>query len=214
MRVDPYTTLGLACKIFHGAAVGGIPQDLKFAGEKSSLRIGDEVTIREYVTLHRGTGEGGVTRIGNQTLLMNYVHVAHNCEIGNHVILSNGVQLAGHVSIGDHVILGGIIPVHQFVKIGEHAFIGGGYRVAQDVPPYILAAGEPLRYCGLNLVGLKRRSFTEERISQMENAYKLIYRSHLTLSSALTRIREEMKLEREILSIVNFFEASERGVIR
>ncbi len=213
VRIMNRTTIGKLCKIFHGAVLGETPQDLKFTGEESFLQIGDATTIREYATIHRGT-RGKATVIGSNVLIMNYAHVAHDCKIGNHVILSNSVQLAGHVEIGDHAILGGIVPVHQFVKIGEHAFIGGGYRVSQDVPPYVLAAGEPLRFCGLNYVGLKRRNFSPETIAQLEKAYQILYRSQLMRSAAISRIKDEFSIENEIQVIVEFFEKSERGIIR
>ncbi|MBX7151071.1 acyl-ACP--UDP-N-acetylglucosamine O-acyltransferase [bacterium] len=214
VRIESFTAIGKRCKIFHGAAIGGIPQDLKFNGEHSELIIGDDTSIREYSVIHRGTAESGKTVIGDHCLIMNYVHVAHDCVIGNHVILSNAVNLAGHVIIEDYAGIGGMVPVHQFIRIGQHAFVGGGYRIAQDVPPYVLAAGEPLRYAGLNYVGLRRKNFSEEQIRSIEKAYHIIYREKLNRSAALVRIKETLPLSHEINSIINFFEKSERGVIR
>lgn len=214
VRMDKFTRIGKECKIFNGAVVGAIPQDLKFKGEDTKLEIGDRTVIREFVTISRGTTESGKTVIGSDCLLMNYVHVAHDCRIGDHVILSNAVNLAGHVDIGDHAIIGGLVPVHQFVRIGKHAFIGGGYRVAQDVPPYILAAGEPLKYCGLNYVGLRRNNFTPEQIQILEKTYFIVYQSGLNRTEALIKIRNEMGSGYEVKYVVDFMEKSERGFIK
>ena len=163
-HIKSYTTIGKDCKIFHGAVIGEIPQDMKFDNEKSLLIIGDATTIREFCTINRGTNETGETTIGNQCLLMAYVHVAHDCSIGDHSILSNAIQLGGHVVIGNHVTIGGMTPVHQFCKVGDYSFIGGGYRVVQDVPPYIRAMGEPLKYYGINSIGLSRNNFSQDII--------------------------------------------------
>lgn len=207
--------IGKECRIFNGAVVSTVPQDLKFKGEDSMLSIGDRTTIREYATLNRGTSDaGGATRIGSDCLIMAYTHVAHDCHIGNRVILANAVNLAGHVVIEDYASIGGLVPVHQFTRIGQHAFIGGGYRVAQDVPPYILAAGEPLRFNGLNAVGLKRRNFTEHAISQLKKAYRLLFRSGKNVTQALQAIRDEMEITPEVQQVIQFYESSERGVIR
>ncbi|KAB2879418.1 acyl-ACP--UDP-N-acetylglucosamine O-acyltransferase [bacterium] len=214
VRIEKFTRIGGECKIFNGAVVGAMPQDLKFKGEHSVLEIGDRTIIREFVTISRGTAESGKTLIGSDCLLMNYVHVAHDCKIGDHIILSNSVTLAGHIEIQDHAAIGGLVPVHQFVRIGKHAFVGGGYRVAQDVPPYILAAGEPLKFSGLNYVGLKRNNFSEEQIKTLEKVYYIIYQSHLKRSDALTKIKNEMEMSAEVKTIIYFFENSERGVIK
>lgn len=214
VRIDKFTRIGKECRILNGAVVGAIPQDLKFKGEDTELEIGDRTVIREFVTISRGTAESGKTAIGSDCLLMNYVHVAHDCRIGDHVILSNAVNLAGHVEIADHAIIGGLVPVHQFVRIGKHAFIGGGYRVAQDVPPYILAAGEPLKYCGLNYVGLRRNNFELEQITILEKIYFIIYQSGLNRTGALARIKSEMDMCDEVKSVVDFCEKSERGFIK
>lgn len=214
VRIEKFTHIGRECKIFNGAVVGAIPQDLKFKGEHSELFMGERTIIREFATISRGTADSGRTIIGSDCLLMNYVHVAHDCEIGNHVILSNAVNLAGHVQIDDHAIIGGLVPVHQFVRIGKHAFIGGGYRVAQDVPPYVLAAGEPLRFSGLNYIGLRRCGFSEEQIKTIDMAYFIIYRSQLNRADALTKVKSEMEIKDEIKTITEFIEHSERGIIK
>lgn len=214
VRIDKFTRIGRECRIFQGAVIGAIPQDLKFKGEQTALEIGDRTVIREFVTVNRGTSASGKTVVGSDCLLMNYVHVAHDCRIGDHVILSNAVNMAGHVEIADHAIIGGLVPVHQFVRIGKHAFIGGGYRVAQDIPPYILAAGEPLKFSGLNYVGLKRNNFSEQRIKIIEKIYFIIYRSHLNRTDALTKIKNEIAMCEETKYIIEFFESSERGIIK
>ena len=158
VHILPYTTIGKNNTIFQGSTIGGLPQDLKFNNEKTSLIIGDNNTIREYCTINRGTEASGKTVIGNDCLLMAYVHIAHDCIVENKVILANGVQLGGHSEIHYHATVGGITPVHQFCKVGQHAFIGGGRLVLQDVPPFILANGEPLQYAGINSIGLIRRN--------------------------------------------------------
>jgi len=209
-----WTDIGEDCKIFAGAVIGGEPQDLKYDGATSRVRIGRRNVIREYVTIHRATEEGGVTAIGDDNLLMAYVHVAHNCVIGDHVILANAVNLAGHVEIENHAILGGVTPVHQFVRIGRHAFIGGSSRVSQDIPPYLRCAGNPLRIVGLNSVGLMRRGFPAEVVVELKRAYRLIYRSDLNVSQAVERIRSELKPFPEISTFLQFIEISERGITK
>jgi len=206
--------LGKNVAVHHGAVISSIPQDLKFAGEETILEIGDNTVIREYCDLNRGTHDRGKSKIGDGCFLMAYVHVAHDCWIGNKVIIANAVQLAGHVTIEDRVSLGGIVPVHQFCRIGQHAFIGGGFRVVQDVPPYILAAGEPLTYKGLNIVGLRRRAFSQEAIAALRRCYRYLYQSRLNTSQAFDKIRSEMEITVEVRAVLDFFEKSERGVIR
>jgi len=212
-HIKPYTTMGKECKIFHGAVVGEIPQDQKFAGEKSQLIIGDATTIREFCTLNRGTKETGKTIIGSHCLLMAYVHVAHDCFIGDHSILSNSVQVGGHVEIGQHVIIGGMTPVHQFCKVGDYSFIGGGFRIVQDVPPYILAMNEPLQYSGLNIIGLRRKKFSTDLCKNLKHAYKLIYHSTLNRSQAVKQIKAEFNSTPEINNILEFIKKSDRGLI-
>ena len=208
------TRIGKDCRIFNGAVLGSEPQDLKFGGEKTTLEIGNNTTIREFATLNRGTTDHWKTVIGNNCLLMAYSHVAHDCSIGNNVILANSVNLAGHITIDDFVGVGGVTPIHQFVHIGKHAFIGGGLRVPKDIPPYILAMGEPIRYGGLNSVGLKRRGFSDELLAKLKKAYRFIYQSNLLLDDALKKIEDEIEPVEEITYLVSFFRDSERGVIR
>ena len=216
-HIKPYTTIGKDCKIFHGAVLGEIPQDLKYDGEKSQLIIGNATTIREFCTLNRGTKETGKTIIGNHCLLMAYVHVAHDCSIGDHNILANAVQLGGHVIIGNHVTIGGMTPVHQFCKVGDYSFIGGGYRIVQDVPPYILAMDEPLKYSGLNVIGLRRKNFSTAVRNNLKRAYQLIYQSNLNRSQAVKQIKAEFNSipdsTSEINNILEFIENSDRGLI-
>lgn len=206
--------IGRDVQIHNGSVVASVPQDLKFAGEETVLEIGDRTVVREFCDLNRGTHERGSSRIGEDCFLMAYVHVAHDCWVGNKVILANAVQLAGHVTIEDRVSVGGMSPVHQFCRIGQHAFIGGGFRVVQDVPPYILAAGEPLTYKGLNIVGLRRRGFSQESIAALRRCYRFVYQSKLNTSQALDRIRNEMDLTPEVSVVLEFIDKSERGVIR
>ncbi len=208
------TKLGQKCRIFQGAILGTVPQDLKFRGERSELHIGDGTTVREYATLNRGTGENGVTRVGSDCLLMAYVHIAHDCDIGDHVILANAVNLAGHVHIEDWVSIGGMTPVHQFARIGCHSFIGGGYRVPKDIPPYILATGEPLQYAGLNVVGLQRRGFSSETLRLLKRAYRLIYRSGKNVSQALAQMERDLEMTDEVRHVYEFIKGSERGIMR
>jgi UDP-N-acetylglucosamine acyltransferase len=205
--------IGSDCRIFHGAVVGTIPQDLKFENEETVLTVGERTTIREFATLNRGTADRGATTVGSDCLLMAYAHVAHDCAIGDSVILANAVNLAGHVVIEDFAIVGGMTPVHQFVRIGRHVFIGGGYRVPKDVPPYILAGSEPLRYNGLNSVGLRRRNFKPEAISALKKAYRLVFRSGLNVTQALEKISQELEMTEEVKTVVDFIKNSRRGII-
>ncbi|HEX9974475.1 MAG TPA: acyl-ACP--UDP-N-acetylglucosamine O-acyltransferase [bacterium] len=208
------TRIGKKCKVFSGAVLGTDPQDLKYAGEKTTLEIGDETTMREFCTLNRGSSHRKKTVIGKRCLIMAYVHVAHDCVIGDNVILANAVNMAGHVTIEEFVSIGGLTPIHQFVKIGRHAFVGGGLRVSQDIPPYILAAGEPIQYAGINKIGLSRRGFSSQTIAQIKNAYKLIYRSGLNTTQAIQQIEDTMELIHEVKYIVDFIKTSERGIIK
>lgn len=205
--------LGKEVIIHNGAVVATVPQDLKFKGESSLAIIGDRTVVREFATINRGTEVLGQTSIGADCLLMAYSHVAHDCVIEDKVLLANSVNLAGHILIEEQVGIGGIVPVHQFVRIGKHAFIAGGTRVPKDVPPYILAANEPLRFAGLNSVGLRRRGFSSETIAAIKTAYKLIYLSDLNVTQGIVRIRDEMELIPEIQHIIDFIEGSERGII-
>lgn len=206
--------IGKNCRIFPSAVVSAIPQDLKFAGEESVAIIGDNTTIREAVTINRGTKSTGKTVIGNNTLLMAYVHIAHDCIVGNQAIITNSVQIAGEVQIGDWTVIGGSSAVHQFVHIGQHVMISGGSLVRQDVPPYVTAAHEPLAYVGVNSVGLKRRSFSSEQINIVQDVYRTIFQSKLNLSNALKKIEKKFEKTDEVKIILDFINSSERGLIK
>lgn len=212
--IDSGTRLGKEVKIAHGAVVGTAPQDLKYRGEKTFLEIGDRTTIREFATLNRGTDHSFKTVVGKDSLLMAYVHVAHDCVIGDHVVLSNAINMAGHVTIEDYVGIGGMTAIHQFVKIGRHCFVGGGVRVTKDVPPYVLATGEPLQYAGINKTGLERRGFTPDVLAEIKRAYKAIFRSPMTKAEALKDIKENMTMSPVIESIIRFAENTDRGMIK
>ena len=211
--VHRFSTLGKHCTVYPFAAVGGVPQDLKFKGEKTTLEVGDRCTIREYVTLNRGTLDSEKTIIGSDCLFMANAHVGHDSRIGNRVILANSVALGGHVILGDWVIIGGLTPVHQFCKLGDHAMVGGGFRVVKDVPPYVLAGQEPLVFEGLNSVGLRRRGITREAMDELAKAFELLYRSNLNVSQAVARIKEELSSIPEIQNLLGFIASSKRGII-
>ena len=208
------TRIGKNCRIFPGAVIAAIPQDLKFHGEYSQVIIGDNTTIREFVTINRGTVDREKTVIGRNCLIMAYCHFAHDCLVGDNCIISNNSQVAGHVTIGDWSILAGMCAVHQFVKIGRHAFINGGSLVAKDVPPYIKAGRNPLSYAGVNSVGLKRRGFSVERINQILDLYRVLYNKGLNTSQAVEFIEEEMPATDERDEIVTFIRESNRGIIK
>ncbi len=208
------TTLGKNCRLFNGAVVGEIPQDLKYADEETETILGDNVIVREYCTIHRGTTDRWKTTIGNTVLIMAYSHIGHDCIIGDNVIIANSCNMGGHVEVGDFVIIGGAVPIHQFVKIGKHAFIAGGFRITKDIPPYIRASNIPLTYNGLNSVGLHRRGFPSDSISLIKQAYTRIYRSHMNVSQAVKDISENMKITPEVQDILDFIDESTRGIIR
>lgn len=210
--VERNTEIGEECRIFQGAVLGTDPQDLKFEGEETWLRIGDRTQIREYATLNRGTSASGETRVGSDCLLMAYVHVAHDCVLGDHIIISNATQMAGHVTIDDWAIISGLVAMHQFVRIGRHAFIGGLSRIAQDVAPFCRVSGNPPKIYGLNTVGLERRGFPPESRAALKKAYRMLFHSELNLSQALVRVREELSMEGEVGEFIEFIESSERGV--
>jgi UDP-N-acetylglucosamine acyltransferase len=210
--IEQDTTVGADCRIHQGAVLGTEPQDLKFRGEETVLKVGDRTTIREYATLNRGTADLGQTAVGHDCLLMAYSHVAHDCQIGNHVVLSNAVNMGGHVVIEDWAIIGGLTPIHQFVRIGAHAFVGGASRAAQDVPPYTRAAGSPMKLYGLNSVGLDRRGFSQEVRQALKRAYRIIFQSSLPLTQAVEQAQNECKELPEVLHFISFIRDSERGV--
>lgn len=207
------TRIGKDCRIHPGAVVGTVPQDLKFHGEETTLEIGDRTIVREFATVNRGTEDRWKTVVGSSCLLMAYVHVAHDCILGEHVILANAVNMGGHVTIEDYAIVGGMTPIHQFVTIGRHVMIGGGFRVPKDIPPYILAAQDPLSFEGLNIVGLKRRNFSREAIESLEKAYGFLYNSNLNVSQALVKIKNEVPMTPEVQHVIEFIENSKRGII-
>ncbi len=206
--------IGKNVKIYQSASVSNVPQDLKFANEESYFYIGDNTTIREFVTLHRGTVETGFSKIGKNCLLMAYAHVAHDCIIGDNCIIANSVQIGGHVEMEDWVIIGGTTPIHQFSKIGKHAMVGGGFRVTVDIPPFVLAANEPLRYVGLNLVGLRRRGFSNEEILTLKDVYKLLYLSGLNTSQAIEEINNKYSDDKNAQAVLEFIEKSNRTLLK
>mgnify|MGYP003305311298 CR=1 FL=1 len=200
--------------IFPGAVIGAIPQDLKFVGEETTAEVGDNNTIRENVTINRGTAAKGKTVVGSNNLLMEGVHVAHDTIVGNGCIIGNATKLAGEVIVDDNAIISSTVLVHQFCRIGGYTMVQGGTRSSKDIPPYIIAGREPIAYCGLNLVGLRRRGFSNELIENIHNAYRIIYQSGKNVSEALKQVREEIPMTPEIEYIVSFIEGSQRGIIR
>ncbi len=209
-----YTRIGSSCKIFPGAVIGAEPQDLKFKGEESTVEIGNNTTIREFVTIHRGTLDKMTTKIGDNCLIMAYVHVAHDCIIGNNVIIVNSVSLSGHIYIEDYAIIEGMSAAQQFIRIGKHAFVAGASLIRKSVPPYVRCAREPLQYIGVNTVGLSRRGFTPEQIKQIEDIYRIIYVKGYNLQNALEIVEKEIPdsvFKREILE---FIRNEKDGVIK
>ncbi len=213
--IEGNTTIGARNRIFQFAALGAIPQDLKFAGEETRLEIGDDNQIREFSTMHTGTAGGtGVTRVANKNLFMAYSHVAHDCQVGSGCVLANCAGLAGHVTIEDHVIVGGLAGVHQFCRIGTHAFVAAGSAVTQDVPPYCTVQGDRAKMVGLNTVGLSRHGFTEEQIGHIKSAYRTVFRRKLGVREAVAQARAELGSRPEVALFLDFIEGSERGVAR
>ena len=208
------TRLGADCTVFPSAVVGAIPQDLKFKGEDTLAIIGDHTVIRECATVHRGTASKGKTIVGNYCLIMAYSHVAHDCLLHYHIIMSNATQLAGEVVVDEYAILGGGSLVHQFTHVGAHSMTQGGTKVNKDIPPFVIAAREPVSFCGINAVGLSRRGFTKEQVTAIQDTYRLIYMSGLNVSQALQQINETLPQSTERDAIINFITTSPRGVIR
>lgn len=208
------TRIGKSCVIFPGAVIGATPQDLKFHGEDTTVEIGDNNSIREFVTIHRGTSSKGKTVIGNNNLIMAYCHVAHDCRLGNSIIMSNGVQLAGEVEIEDFAIISAGSLVHQFSHIGSHVMIQGGSRINKDVPPFVMAGRDPISYCGINSIGLRRRNFSNEQINGIQEIYRYLYQSGLNNSDAIERIEAELPATKERDEIVLFVKNSPRGIIK
>ena len=206
------TRMGNNNRVFHGAVVGGIPQDLKFVGEETTLEIGDNNTIRENVTLNRGTASKGRTVIGNNNLFMENSHIGHDSVIGNNCIIGNSSKIAGEVEIDDYAILSACVLVHQFGHVGKHVMVQGGSRATMDIPPYVIAGRDPLHYCGENIVGLRRRGFSNEAIKGIHQAYRLLYEG--TVTAGLAKIKETMPMTPEVQEIVDFVEKkSQRGII-
>ena len=206
--------IGKNCRIFPGAVISAIPQDLKFDGEETTVEIGDNTTIREFVTINRGTKANDKTVVGNNCLLMAYVHVAHDCVIGNNCILANAANLAGHINIHDFAIIGGLSAVHQFVNIGQHVMISGGSLVRKDVPPYTKAARDPLSFVGINSIGLRRRGFSSEKINEIQEIYRIIYLRKLNVTKAIALIETEMPATPERDEIISFITSSSRGIMK
>ncbi len=210
--VERDTMVGENCRLHKGAALGGDPQDLKYAGESSRLVVGDRTVVREFATLNRGSAARGSTDIGSDCLIMAYAHVAHDCVIGDHVVIANAVNMGGHATVGDWVVIGGMSAVHQFARIGSHAFIGGMSAVRKDVPPYVKASGHPMRLFGLNSIGLQRRGFTLEVRKEIRRAYRLLFQSDLNVRDAVVEARSTLQSSPELEALLQFIEQSERGV--
>jgi len=208
------TRIGKNCVIFPGAVLGAIPQDLKFAGEETTVEIGNDTIIREFVTINRGTAAKGKTIIGSNCLVMAYCHIAHDCVVGNNVIMSNCTQLGGEVAVDDWAIIGGGTLIHQFSHIGSHVMIQGGSKVNKDVPPFIKAARDPIAYCGINSIGLRRRNFSNEQIRDIQEIYRYLYQSGLNNSDAVERIEAELPATKERDEIILFVKSTPRGIIK
>lgn len=206
--------IGKNCRIFPGAVISAIPQDLKFKGEDSIVEIGNETTIRECATINRGTSATGKTIVGENCLIMAYAHIAHDCNIGDNCVIVNGVALAGHVTIGDYAILGGNSAVHQFVTIGRHSMISGGSLVRKDIPPYVKAAREPLSYIGINSIGLRRRGFLEEKITEIQDIYRILFQKNNNNTQAVVKMEAELKSSPERDEIISFVRNSGRGIMK
>ena len=214
--IDSHVTIGKNCHIFQFASVGAIPQDLKFKGEDTFVEIGDNTVVREFVTINRGTaGGGGITKIGSDSLIMAYAHVAHDCIVGHHGILANCATLAGHVTLGNHVTVGGLTAIQQFVRIGDYVYIGGHCGVRNDIPPYIKAAGEErVKLLGIDTIKLGRSGFSEETISTLKKTYRVLFRSKITLKEAIEKAKTEIEQIPEVVNMINFIESSKQGIVR
>ena len=213
--VDRETKIGERCRLFPFVSVGGAPQAIRYGGEPTRLTIGDDNVVREFVTINRGTVEGGgETKVGNGNLIMAYSHIAHDCQVGNRVIMANGSTLAGHIEVEDFAIVGGLVAIHQFVRVGCYAIIGGASAAPQDIPPYMVAAGNRARLFGLNTIGLKRHNFPEATMGALKQAYRILFRSHLPLHKALDRVEKEVPDLPEVRHLVDFLKKSKRGVCR
>ena len=213
--LEGYTSIGADCQLFTGAVIGSIPQDLKYAGEKSELIIGDRNRIREYVTINPGTkGGGGKTILGSDCLLMAYAHVAHDCRIGDHVIIANSAALAGHIAVEDHAVIGGLVGIHQFVQVGALAIIGGCSRVIQDIPPYSTCVGYPAKVFGLNKEGLRRAGVPTQTKDHLHKAFRILFHSGLSMSHAVEQVAKDVNHCQEVTHLLDFIRHSTRGVCR
>lgn len=212
--LEGWTHIGKNCLIGYGAVIGSEPQDLKFRGGESYVKIGDNTVIREYATVNRGTFEGEVTAIGNNCYVMSYCHVAHNCVLKDRVIMSSYAGLAGHIEIEENAIIGGLVGIHQFVRIGRCSIVGGGAAVRQDILPYTKATGNPCKSKGLNIIGLRRLNYSPERISNLKKAYRIIFRSNLTEVKAIKLLSDELASSDEVKHMIDFMNASNRGLAR
>ena len=206
--------IGKNCNIFPGSVISAVPQDLKFQDEETIVEIGDNTTLREYVTINRGTVDKGKTVVGKNCLIMAYCHIAHDCVVGDNCIFSNNSTLAGHVTVGNHVILAGMTAVHQFCTIGQHAFITGGSLVRKDVPPFVKGAREPMSYVGINSIGLRRRGFKSEKIREIQNIYRILYQKSFNNTQAARLIEAEMEATNERDEILQFIKNSKRGIMK
>lgn len=216
--IDGHTTIGKNNHFYRFCSIGGIPQDKKYAGEATRLVIGDGNMVREYVTINTGTAQDvGVTRLGDDNWIMAYVHIAHDCQIGSHTIIANSVQLAGHIHIGDWVVLGGLSALHQYVRIGAHAMVGGTSSIRQDIPPYVIGAGDPFRPSGINGEGLKRRGVNEGSVKCLKDAYRLLYRRKLTTEEAIAHMQalgDTAEEKATVALLIDFLKQSTRGIVR
>lgn len=206
--------IGKNCRIFPGAVISGAPQDLKYNGEETTVEIGDNTTIRECVTINRGTKDRWKTSIGSNCLIMAYCHIAHDCEVGDYCIFSNNTTLAGHITVGDYVVLAGMVAIHQFCNVGTHAFVTGGSLVRKDVPPYVKAAREPLSYVGINSVGLRRRGYSSDDINEIQDIYRTLFVKNYNISTAIDIIEAEKKPTELRDEILDFIRNSNRGIMR
>ncbi|WP_457639578.1 acyl-ACP--UDP-N-acetylglucosamine O-acyltransferase [Persephonella sp.] len=213
VRIKQFTTVGENCQISEGVVLGGIPQHLGFKGEETYVKIGNNVTIREYATVHRGTAfDDGITQVGDNSYIMAYVHIAHDCKVGHDTILANAVTLAGHVKVGNYVFIGGLTPIHQFCRIGDYAMVGGASAVDKDIPPFTRASKNHAMLYGLNLVGLKRRGFTSEQIKILKEAYRILFRKSATLEEGIREVTEKLPQTPEIKMLIDFIKTSKRGI--
>ncbi|MFC1857987.1 acyl-ACP--UDP-N-acetylglucosamine O-acyltransferase [Thermodesulfobacteriota bacterium] len=213
--IEPYVDIGPDCRIFQYAAIGAVPQAVKFKGEKTYVKIGRGTVVREFVTIHRGTAFGtGLTEVGEENFLMAYTHIAHDCLTGRNVLMANNATLAGHITIGDYATIGALSAVHQFVRIGEYAFIGGKSAVPKDIPPFVIAAGDRVKLHGINKVGLKRHGFSSKTLGELKKTYRIIFRIGLTLKEALERVKAEVEQNPEVVKFIDFLQTSQRGITR